>query len=263
MKFSIITVVKNDNENIERTIKSVLSQKNKNFEYIICDGNSTDGTTSIINKYKKFSKIKIFKKKDKNLYEAINNGIKKAKGNYIFLIHSGDIFASRHVLQYMDKKIKHQDIITSNIQFYNKKNIKRNWNYKVDNLNSTNIFKIAHTSTFIRKKLLLKKKLYNTSYSIASDTDFFLKLSKDNLLHTHIKYLSIYMLTGGLSGNKVYLLKKIKEDLNIYYENYRIFFLYHYLKKIMYKLLKFIFQNKVNSKKLIMELNRLNEFKKN
>jgi glycosyltransferase involved in cell wall biosynthesis len=69
--FSIITVVLNNNKHIEKTIKSVLSQNNNNFEYIIVDGGSTDGTLQIIDKYKK--KItKIISKKDRGIYDAFN-----------------------------------------------------------------------------------------------------------------------------------------------------------------------------------------------
>ena len=68
---SIITVVKNDFHNIEKTIKSIISQKNKFIEYIIIDGQSTDGTVQKIKKYKK--KIdKILFKKDKGIYDAMN-----------------------------------------------------------------------------------------------------------------------------------------------------------------------------------------------
>ena len=72
--FSIITVVLNNKEKIERCIKSVLSQNFKNFEYIIVDGGSTDGTQKIIENYRK-KVTKIIVKKDKNMWEAMNKGI--------------------------------------------------------------------------------------------------------------------------------------------------------------------------------------------
>ena len=84
-KISIITVVKNDVQNIEKTIKSLLNQSYKNFEHIIIDGKSTDGTLSIIKKYKN---IKLVSKKDKNLWEAMNSGIKHSKGDIIGILNS-------------------------------------------------------------------------------------------------------------------------------------------------------------------------------
>ena len=75
---SIITVVKNDEQNIQKTIKSIISQKNIKYEYIIIDGKSTDNTLKKILKYK--SKInKIISKKDDGIYDAMNKGLKLLK----------------------------------------------------------------------------------------------------------------------------------------------------------------------------------------
>ena len=95
MKISIITVVKNDIKNIYRTLNSVIKQNYINKEYIIIDGNSTDGTFEEVAWFLKKSKKKyfLFKKKDKSMYDAINFGIRKASGNIIGLYYiSGDIF---------------------------------------------------------------------------------------------------------------------------------------------------------------------------
>ena len=90
-KLSIITVVKNDEKNIEKTIKSIVFQKKKDYEYIIIDGKSNDGTITKIRKYKK--KIdKIISKKDKGIYDAMNKGLKLSKGEIIVFCNSGDFF---------------------------------------------------------------------------------------------------------------------------------------------------------------------------
>ena len=73
--FSIITVVKNDEKNIQKTIVSVLNQKFKNFEYIIIDGNSNDSTVSIINQYKHKIDL-LISEDDDGLYFAMNKGAK-------------------------------------------------------------------------------------------------------------------------------------------------------------------------------------------
>ena len=93
VKFSIITVVKNNKFQISKTINSIQNQNFKNFEFIIVDGVSKDGTTEEIKtKSKSFKKLKHIIRKDKNLYDGLNYGIKISSGKYIVILHSGDIF---------------------------------------------------------------------------------------------------------------------------------------------------------------------------
>ena len=88
---SIITVVKNGEKYLEKSIKSVLGQKYKNYELIIIDGGSTDKSLKIIHKYKK--RISYWcSEKDKGIYDAMNKGIKKAKGDIIGILNSDDTY---------------------------------------------------------------------------------------------------------------------------------------------------------------------------
>ena len=81
-KFSIITVVLNDKLELKKTIRSVLKQKFRNFEYLIIDGGSTDGTLNLLKKYN--GKIDYWvSKKDKGIWDAVNKGILLSKGKYI------------------------------------------------------------------------------------------------------------------------------------------------------------------------------------
>ena len=92
-KISIITSVLNDEKGIEKTIKSVLSQKYKNLEYIVIDGGSKDKTIKIIKKYKKFI-TKFVSKKDKGIYYGFNRGLSLATGDLIGIINSSDIYTN-------------------------------------------------------------------------------------------------------------------------------------------------------------------------
>ena len=86
---TIITVVLNDQDNIEKTILSVLKQDYKNIQYIVIDGDSKDGTNKIIKKYS--DKINIFKsEKDEGIYDAFNKGLDLATGDLIGFVNSGD-----------------------------------------------------------------------------------------------------------------------------------------------------------------------------
>ena len=109
VKFSIITVVKNDKTNIETTIKSLSSQNFSDYEHIIIDGNSSDGTSEVIKKaIRNQKKINYIRKKDKNLYQALNRGIKVAKGDFIGILHSGDMYAMSQKATGFDWKLRNK-----------------------------------------------------------------------------------------------------------------------------------------------------------
>ena len=87
---SIITVVKNDVINVEKTIKSIIQQKDQDIEYLVIDGKSSDGTLQKVNNFK--NKIdKIISSKDRGIYDAMNIGIRNANGKFIGFCNSGDI----------------------------------------------------------------------------------------------------------------------------------------------------------------------------
>ena len=89
MKLSIVTINYNDAIGLERTIQSVITQTFKDFEYIIIDGNSTDGSKEIIKKYSEKIQVAI-SEPDTGIYNAMNKGAALAKGEYLLFLNSGD-----------------------------------------------------------------------------------------------------------------------------------------------------------------------------
>ena len=125
--------------------------------------------------------------------------------------------------------------------FRKEKNIVRYWNYKIERLNKFNSFKIPHTGLIVKKELIKKLSFYNIKYSISSDTDFILKMSKlKNLNFKKINKDFVIMETGGLSNSIENLKNKTFQDLKIYLDNFNIFFFLVYFYKIIYKLFKLI-----------------------
>jgi len=233
--FSIITVTKNTEEKIDKTIQSVLSQSYKNFEYIIVDGHSKDGTLNKIKKYKN-SKIKIFSRRDKNFYEGLNFGIKKSKGRYISILNSGDLYFSHSILKKMNAyilKYKNFGLYFSNLFFTDKGKIKRIWIYKNFLHNLNDAFKIAHPTIFFSQQVAHKFK-YNMKYSISSDLDLILKLIKKKITYKHLNFFSVIMETGGMSSFRGNFFKKLNEDLKIH----KSYFKYYVLNFIFQKFLK-------------------------
>jgi glycosyltransferase involved in cell wall biosynthesis len=243
--FSIITVTKNTEEKIDKTIKSVLSQSYKNFEYIIVDGHSKDETFNKIQKYKN-KKIKVFCRKDKNFYEGLNFAIKRANGKYISVISSGDFYYSTLILKKIHKniiKFRNFDFYFSNLFFVNNKNkVERKWEFKKFYNNLKDAFKIAHPTIFFSKKVA-KKFRYNTKYTIAADLDLILRLIKRKVSYKHLDFFSVMMETDGMSSFKGKFLKKICEDLTINKKYFKYYLLNFFIQKIL-KIKTFLFYKK-------------------
>ena len=89
MKISVITVVRNDASHIEETLRSVLEQDWSDLEYIVIDGASTDGTAEIVGRFR--DRLALFvSEPDRGIYDAMNKGIRRATGDVIGMINSGD-----------------------------------------------------------------------------------------------------------------------------------------------------------------------------
>ena len=167
MKFSIITVCLNAGENLIETVKSTLMQTYADFEIIVKDGFSDDGS---IDRLPQDSRIKLVQKKDSGIYEAMNQGIKVASGDYYLFMNAGDLFFDKNVLQELSTCLKNQ---TADI-FYGKS---YNTSLKMFDVAPPKIDKyfcfrsmICHQAT-VYKGELMKKRGYNTEYKIAADRE--------------------------------------------------------------------------------------------
>ena len=252
--FSVITVTKNTEKKINLTIKSVLSQNFKNFEYIVIDGYSKDNTFVNIKKYKD-KRIKVFKYRDKGFYDGLNYGVQNSKGKYIAILNSGDIFYSNKILFLMKKKIiefnKYQFFFSNLLYFDKDIKIKRIWkNLYFDNT-LEDAFKIAHPTIFIKKEVAQRFK-YNLIYKISSDLDFIIRLLKNKIRFKYLNIFSIAMEQGGMSSSLRYLLIKLREDL-IIHRKYFKYYIVHFLKKKITKLKSLRIENKKNISNKISE----------
>jgi len=246
VKFTIITVVKNKKEELVNTIRSVLSQKYQNFEYIVFDGCSTDGTKEFVNKNYK-GRFKYIYKKDKNLYDALNCSIALSNGDYIGILHAGDFFYSDSLLSLINKKLnKNYDFIFGDLIYYNSNfNVPRILRSKVNSLNKFNFFKIPHPTVFFNKKFFLRKKLYyNIKYDISSDMDFIIRLVNESPNYLYVKKFFIFMKIGGLSTSFNKFLQKFFEDFEIYIKHFGFFSFFIFIRKTFFKVKGFFFYKK-------------------
>jgi glycosyltransferase involved in cell wall biosynthesis len=240
MKLTIITVVKNDKKNLLISLKNILSQTLKNFEYIICDGMSKDGTKYAIKKY--ISKnIKYISNKDNNYYEGLNYAISKASGDYIGILNAGDKYCNTNILKEIVEviSVRKYEILFGNLIYLDHKNhYVRFWKFPIKKLSLISALKIASPTLFIKKKLA-KSIPYNTSFNISSDTEFNLRLSQKKIKFLYLNRNIIFMRTGGLSTNFKFFLLKIKQDLIILKNFFKITYGLIYLFKVLIKVRTF------------------------
>ena len=216
--FSIITVVKNEQTNIEKTIKSVLAQTFKNFEYILIDGKSDDNTLEIINKYqKKISNI--LSEKDKGIYFAMNKGLKLANGHVLLFVNSGDLLTkdALKIIYNIFNKNKNIDFIFGTVKrhYSNLSIIKSGYNPLRLNFNFD--FATSHSTGFFIK-LISSNKVgnFNTKYKCSADYDFYYRaIFKKKLsgIATKKSELIGIMSSGGYSSTVSFMDHLLEECL--------------------------------------------------
>lgn len=180
MKFTIVTVVFNDAMHIEETIMSVLNQTYKNFQYLIIDGASTDGTLEIIKTIEKNDpRVDLISEFDFGIYDAMNKGIVRSQGDFINFMNSGDIFAHNHVLKNAANILLMNPLVSilyghvSIVSGSKIRCIKSSPKYKI-----RNFLPFCHQSVFARKDVLMEN-LFSLEYKYASDYNQFVLISKN------------------------------------------------------------------------------------
>jgi len=226
MLVSIITVCYNRAHTIEHTIKSVLEQDYPNIEYIIIDGNSSDGSQNIISKYKE-QLAHYLSEPDAGMYHALNKGISQAKGEIIGLMHSDDEFYDSGVVS----SIVNQFIQNTHVEgiYGNGQYIQNNAEKKVVRNRIGGEFSLQqikkgwlplHPTLYLKKSVYQTYGTFETQYSIAADTDFLLRiLFKHKISIGYLNRYIVRMKIGGLSTNPKTILKVLKEDYAIYKKN--------------------------------------------
>ncbi len=209
---SIITVVYNGEKYFEQTILSVINQTYKNIEYIIIDGGSTDGSIDIIRKYKDNISYWV-SEPDNGLYDAMNKGIKIAKGELIGMINSDDWYEQDALEIMADAYQKNPE---KNIFHADRYDVDEGGSKKVREFNpSTFKFKYYgmtynHPSMFISKREY-SKHIYNIDLQALSDFQFVLEsFLKNKKAFLYINTPIVNFRLGGISAQML-ILKRLKE----------------------------------------------------
>lgn len=220
---SVITINYNDNRGLERTIKSVQNQNFSNFEHIMIDGNSNDGSKEVIEKYKTQFSYSI-SESDDGIYNAMNKGIMASKGEYLLFLNSGDDLTDNDALNRISRWLFDSDIIYCNINVIgiNSKKVKKcpeqlSFEYLYSNVP-------PHQATFTSRKLFDSVGYYDETLKIVSDWKFLiLAVCKKNATYKYIDTIISNFYEGGISSvqeNKLLLKQEradvIKEEFSVF-----------------------------------------------
>ena len=217
-KLSIITINFNNLAGLQKTMQSVFEQTFTDYEYIVIDGGSTDGSKEYIEQYA--DKLTYWvSEPDGGIYNAMNKGIVKANGEYLNFMNSGDLFCDKYVLEKLSSIILKSSIILGNITAIEKNKKLKKITYSSNSLNSLGSIlwgNFCHQSMFFHRKLFEKYGLYDLQYKIVSDWLFLLKtvgLSDEKIQYVNLD-ICLYDTSGFGSSNANLYYKEREEIIN-------------------------------------------------
>ena len=197
MKLSVITICLNDLDGLRKTVNSVTAQTFRDFEYIVVDGGSKDGSVDFLGKLG--NKVRFISEKDTGIYNAMNKGIAMATGEYCLFLNSGDYLVNDDVLMSVFLQNKNSDIFYGNMIIENENGTRR-FGKMPKELSFVHMIAdtLWHPVSFIRKSLFEKYGRYDESLKIVADYDFFLKVICINKVST--SYLNFPVAVFNLKG---------------------------------------------------------------
>lgn len=215
MKFSIITVNYNNRAGLDKTISSVLQQKFHDFEYIVIDGGSIDGSKEIIQTNANIIDYWVCER-DLGVYDAMNKGIKNANGDYFLFLNSGDYLVSEDVLTRLSGVLNESDtcVYYCNVNLLNSDGTVETFCYPPNlTLGFWEGNTINHQSSLISRQAFEKFGLYSLYYKIASDYEFFLKLFCAGIKFNFFNGVIVNYANTGISTSNYDLLVEERSDI--------------------------------------------------
>ena len=225
MKYSIITVNFNNKEGLRKTIESVIHQTFRDFEFIIIDGGSTDGSVDVLKEYDSLIDFWV-SEPDGGIYQGMNKGIKKATGEYLNFMNSGDCFYSKEILEKVSSYHSNTDFIVGKDYHYNNETHQGHVSIQPPRTTMIHFFvaTLDHQSSFIKRELFTNS-LYDESHRLVSDWIFFTeKIVKEGKQVQFIPDIICRREEGGLSEQQR---EKNKKEINEYLHQFLPYGVYH------------------------------------
>lgn len=227
VKLSIITINFNNYQGLKKTIDSVKSQSFKDFEWILIDGGSSDGSKELIEENEKYFSYWV-SEPDNGIYDAMNKGTVLAKGEYCQFLNSGDYFIATDTLQNIFRRSFESDVNYGDVWFVKNDRVIEKRIYP-DNINLSFLLRspLGHQATFVKTEIA-KKYLYRTKYKISADRAFFIELYCNDCSFSHISQPIVYFDSEGIGSVD----KTLKERRKQFFQIKREFFSEQVLRDI-------------------------------
>ncbi len=208
MKISILTATYNSKRTLHNTLESVLSQTYTDYEHIIIDGDSKDGTLDLIKAYapKYGDRLKVVSEPDQGIYDAMNKGIRMATGDVIGILNSDDFYTSDDALQVIADAFENNDVDATygDIHFVNEDDLSKRVRYYSSAVFRRSFMRFglmpAHPSFYCKSDVYEKYGAFDTSYKVAADFENLLRIIYvGNIKTKYIPKDFVTMRTGGAS----------------------------------------------------------------
>lgn len=250
---SIITINLNNKVGLESTILSVINQSFKDFEFIIIDGNSSDGSVDVINKYEDYISNWV-SEPDCGIYAAMNKGIDRSSGDFVFFLNSGDCIKDCEVLKTVSKYLPTADVVYGRVAEIHDGLLISNEICEHFSFSEFYNKNIPHQGQFISRYLFFQYGMYDENLKVLSDYQFNLNLVYNKVSNLKLNDIISIIEPSGLSS-RIEIQSKVKNEKIIIHNKFKLlskkFLLIHYMfqiKDFARNLLSFNLKSRIISK---------------
>lgn len=214
MKISVVTVCFNAENTIRATIESVINQDYDDYEYVIMDGSSSDGTTDVIKEYNGHEHLTWYSEPDNGLYDAMNKSLDRISGDYVIFMNSGDLFHDNNVLKDVANKLDHDIVYGDALKRC--KNGDHTESYMGTHIERMKMMLcgafFCHQSQFTRSEVMRKYR-FREDHKITADYDFIVRALANKCTFSHVnRVICSFDNDGGISADKNNYRQMIRED---------------------------------------------------
>lgn len=229
MKFSIVTINYNNLPGLKNTVESVINQNFNDFEFIMIDGGSTDGSSEYLsNNSSRFTYL--VSEPDRGVYHAMNKGLSKATGEFTLFLNSGDYLYDNGVLDCVNNRLNSSfDLVYGLIQW---EGIHPLWNPRSGIQAFEMVYQslIPHQATFFKTRLIQKMGGYDESYKVISDWGLMLSMIDQGYKTQKMDLIISTCEAQGISAKYELLAKKERNQFLIRYS--KLLMIKGYLYKV-------------------------------